>query len=307
MRVDPRHLGLVLAIVKHGTFNRAAEALGMSQPALSKSIALLERRLGEKIFERGARGSTLTEAGTIIARSAENVEQLISRVKQEIDAKAHRSQGPLWVGATPSMMLGIIPEAVTRLVKSGHHLNLSLVEDLDDKLTAALLHGKIDLLVGPVAGLHPGPAEIIEEALAEEPFQIGVPVGHPLAGKKSLKLADLIDEAWVLPAPGSSFYRTVEAMFIATGTPWPQNVIATNSLVALERLVATAGGIAILTPAQLFTRPSSIIAIPVEGAPVRAIGVRRLKGIRLPALADLFLAELRQIFDALGRRSSSLG
>ena len=79
MNIDPRHLTLVLAVTRHGSFNRAAEALGISQPALSKSIALLERRISAKVFERGPR-LDVDACGT--SRGA-------SRRKSRASARAH--------------------------------------------------------------------------------------------------------------------------------------------------------------------------------------------------------------------------
>src|SRR5262249_44071374 len=148
-------LTAVLTIVRHGTFHRAADALGVSQPALSKTISLLERRIGYKVFERGARGVKLTEIGQIVVRRAEQLDLLLARMREELSLFSQHREGPLVVGTTPSMMLGLVPEALARLGVSHPNLVVRLVEALDDQLTPALERGEIDLLVGPVLGLHP--------------------------------------------------------------------------------------------------------------------------------------------------------
>lgn len=293
MGIDPRVLSLVLAIAEHGTFNRAAKALGISQPALSKKISLIERRLGAKLFERGARGSTLTEAGTVIVRSAHNLHNILERARKDIAAEPARPTGALVVGATPSMMLGLVPEALTRLAKQQQHLRITIVEGLDDQLTPALARGELDLLIGPLEPLHAAPDGLTQEKLADESFGVGLAPGHRLAGHKKLRLADLHEEPWILPTPGSSFHRTVEAMFMTAGLPWPSNFIQTNSLHTHEQLVLTTGRVALLTSAELVSRRTDIRVVSLEGAPVRTIGVRRQAGMLLPPLADRLLACLR--------------
>ena len=77
MAIDPRQLANLLAVAKHGSFNRAAAALGLSQPALSNSIRQLERRLGVSVLDRTSSGSTLNEFGNILIRQAQTVEALL--------------------------------------------------------------------------------------------------------------------------------------------------------------------------------------------------------------------------------------
>ena len=308
MAIDPRHLRLVLAVVEHGTFNQASKALGISQPALSKNIGLLEQRLGTKIFERGARGVTLTDAGQVIARSASNVHHILERTREEIAANRKAMSGPIVVGATPSMMLGLVPEALSHLARLEPHFKITIREGLDDQLTPALLMGEIDLLVGPLASLRTATEEyeVSQIELAREPFCIGFAPSHRLASAVEVHLAELADESWILPTQGSSFHRTVEALFIAAGIAWPTDVIETNSLHAHERLVVMTGRVAIVTRAQLVSRRTDIRAVPLVGAPLRPIGVRRRHGIVLPPLADRFLEQLRQVIST-SYDTSSLG
>jgi DNA-binding transcriptional LysR family regulator len=115
---------------------------------------LLERAIGAKVFERGARGSTLTPVGEIVARNARNVDCLLSRVHKEIQSHSVSVSGPITVGATPSMMLGLVPAALTRLSVEFPRMAVTLIEGLDGQLIPALERGEIDFLVGPLDGLH---------------------------------------------------------------------------------------------------------------------------------------------------------
>jgi DNA-binding transcriptional LysR family regulator len=295
MKIDPRHLNAVLAIVEHGTFSKAADALGVCQPALSKSISLLERRLGTKVFERSARGSTLTDAGRIVARRAESLDLLLTRVQEEIEAHARRLHGPLEIGATPSMMFGIVPEALARTAAAYPELVANIREGLDDELVPLLQRGEIDVLVGPVEGLHPAGADLDEIRLTEEPFVVGLPANHRLARKASVTLQDLTDEAWILPTPGSSFYRAIEAMFLVAGLSWPRNAITTNCLHMQERLIAKMGRIALLTPAHLMGKSREIATVALAGAPARGIGMKVRRNVRFGPATEEFVRQIRDV------------
>lgn len=300
MKLDPRHLRTVLAVVEHGSFNRAAEAMGVSQPAFSKSISLLERSIGAKVFERGARGSTLTAVGHVVARRAENLNQLLLRLDEEIEEAQQHREGPLIIGATPSLMLGLVPEALARLIEARPDISARIVEGLDDRMTSALSRGEIDLLVGPVKGLFPPLPEFVETEIAEDPYYVTLAPSHPLASVPALHLSDLKDERWILPNSGSTFYRGVEALFLAAGIPWPRNPLITNSLQMHARLIARAGYIGIATRAQLLTDDAMITAVPLADVPPRSIGVRRRALSFETPLSGEFLDHLRAASRDLG-------
>lgn len=300
MRIDPRHLNAVRAIVEHGTFSRAADALGVSQPALSKSISLLERRLGARLFERSARGSTLTEAGQVVARHAAGLDMLLVRLQEEVAARSERRDGPLNIGATPSMMFGLVPEALTRTLAANPRLIVNIREDLDDALYPLLRRGDIDLLVTPLEDSQPVSADLVEIRFANEPVFVVLPAGHALSEAKRLRLADLRDEAWILPTAGGSFHRLAQALFIHAEVRWPQNAIGTNRLHVYPRLVIETGRVAIATAAQLLGAPDSIVAVPLAGAPRRPLGIKYRHGVKLPPAAEEFIGKLREVAADLG-------
>jgi len=93
--VDPRHLANLLSIAKHGSFNRAAAARGISQPALSNSIAQLERRLGVQVLDRTRRGSELNEYGKILVRNAAVIDSVLQHTVDEVRLKRLGVEGPL--------------------------------------------------------------------------------------------------------------------------------------------------------------------------------------------------------------------
>lgn len=305
MNIDPRHLTLVLAVTRHGSFNRAAEALGISQPALSKSIALLERRIGAKVFERGPHGSTLTPVGQVVALRGENLEHLLRRMSNEVVKATRQEAGSLVIGATPSTMLGLVPDAVIQLIERFPSIKVTVIEGLDDRLSPRLSNGEIDLLVGPIFGLERSDSVIAETPIAEDQFFVTLPRGHPKAKALSLSVADLLDERWLLPNPGSTFYRSIESVFITAGVPWPQNSISSNSIYIHAKMVASAGFVGIATSAQLIDRDYSIALVPLSGMQPRVLGVRKIANYAHSDMVKAFEDCLFQTASQLGLAPSA--
>lgn len=173
MDYDPRHLRALLGVVEHGSFNQAATALGLTQPAISKGIAALERATGAPLFVRGIRGASLTKAGQVVDRVARRTLALLQNAKDEVAALARGSAGRLRIGATPSAMLGGVPVACANLGKANGPMELTICEGLDDELLPALEGGEIDLLIGPVGDGYHSDAHITEAVLLHERVSIG--------------------------------------------------------------------------------------------------------------------------------------
>lgn len=306
MIVDPRHFRILLAVIEHGTFNRAATALSLSQPAISKAIAQLERSLGAKLFERGKHGAKPTTAGLIAARAATNIDWAIRHAKAEIRASAEHLAGPLVIGATPSMTLGLVPRALGLLAKACPDAAIVVNEGLDHLLLGALERGKIELLVGPVGSLRPSGDWIVEIPLVREPFLLGLPHGHRLSGRAELAIGELSDEAWILPSEGSSFHRIVEAMFLACGKQLPLNAIHSDSLAMQEQLVVGTGRLCLVTPAQFLYRPAPFKIVRLANPPDRWIGIRHRADVTLSPLAERLLAGLRDLAQDVEREFTAI-
>jgi molybdate transport repressor ModE-like protein len=307
MRVDPRHLRIALAVADHGTFNRAAAALGISQPALSKNIAQLERVLGTRLFDRGKRGTVLTEAGHILVRCAQNVESVIVRSQEEIRANANGVHGPLSIGVVPSMMLGLLPQALGLLSRSHREVALTVIEGLDGALLSALRRGDIELLLGPLEPSRAPDPDLVELPLGSVSFFIGVPRGHRLSGEAALGISELADEPWILPTRGSSFYRLVEALFLSAGASMPENAIATNSLPLQIKLVPITKRLCVLTQAHGVGHHLPFNIVPLVNAPIRVIGIRHLAQLTLSPLAKALVHHLQSAVNDLRRLGWSPG
>jgi molybdate transport repressor ModE-like protein len=295
MELDLKHLRNLLAIARHGSFSRAAATLKMSQPALSNSIVQLERRLGDRVLERGRHGAQLTELGHVLTRHAELMEVGLNRALEEIRTHERAGIGPLLIGVTPIAAAQLVPQALRLLRQEIPNLSASVLELSFADAMPALLKGQIDLMVGPV-GVYAKVDGVEEERLTTDPFAIIVRSGHPLGRRKSISLRELADAAWVLPNDQSAFHHQLEALFIVAGVAWPAHAILTNSMVALKAMVVHGDGIAIM-PRQLvgLERKAGLLHCIelVEAGAARALGLSKARDRKLPPVAQRFVDIIR--------------
>jgi len=170
--IDPRHLLHVRAIAQAKSFAKASLEIGLSQPALSKSIAVLERRLGVKVFDRSRTGAVLNDAGHILLRNAEGLVDMLERTADEVQLAAKSMQGPLTLGVTSGLVPRFLPDVLNKIHEEETGFNLSITERTLPELIAELEAGKLDIAVGPVLGKYQMPRDIEEEPLFNDPFNI---------------------------------------------------------------------------------------------------------------------------------------
>lgn len=296
MAVDPRLIMQFQAVAECGSITRAAETIGISQPALSNGIASLERSLGAKLLHRTRHGSKLTELGVAVSRSATVLNSLLTTMIDEVKAKAAGVSNVLSIGATPVAAATLLPEAVARLATNIPDLTVSVFEGADDQLLELLLKGKIELSVGPI-GVDAVPSLVVEDSLFADPFVLAVRPGHRLSAHSEIGLAELTKEKWILPDHGSAYRRQIEAIFLTSGVPVPHNSINTNSRVMTEELLVRTDRVTILSH-RLTSRSNGIkfksIKLLGSGAP-RLIGTKRLGGVPPSRAAEGLLHTLREI------------
>jgi len=303
MKIDPRQLANLMSIAQHGSFNRAAAARGISQPALSNSIAQLERRLGVQVLSRTRRGSELTDMGKILLRGAETIDAVLMQAAEEVRLKRLGVEGPLRVGVVPSVTLKLMPAVFAVLLKRHPAVEITFTEALDDQLLPSLRAGQLDLVVGPLAGVFPAPDDIAEDPLFDDPFSIGVGPGHALASRSSLTLGELRDASWVLPLPGNNYRRHIEALFMTAGVPWPSNCFITSSLTLVESIVAQTDRVTIITELQSIVQNTwRLRSIPLKGGGKRTIGIKWRKAAKPSFIAANFIKIVHEVVESLVNR-----
>src|SRR5688500_9620234 len=200
--VDPRRVLTFREVARLGSFSRAAEALSLTQPAVSQQVAALERQAGTRLLVRGPGGLTLTPAGELLLAHADVVAdrlQLASGQLGELSAHAARE---LRIGAFPSALATRVPRALARLTEERPQVKADVGEGTTDELVERVRSGALHVAVcfqdASVPRREHEGAERID--LGDEPFMALLPPGHRLAGAGPVRLRDLAEETWVAPS-----------------------------------------------------------------------------------------------------------
>jgi len=255
--LELRHLHYFLAIAGEMHFGRAARRLGIAQPPLSQQIRALEKVLGVELIDRSQRRITLTAAGRALAERAPAVLEAAAGLREQVQLAAQGKLGLLRIGVGASAALSVVPEMIARF----RALHPEVAVRLDDSPNAPhaerLRQRLIDIAVlrGPVR-LEGVRAEIIRD----EPLVAVLPESHPLARRRTLRLAELADLPFVhFPRDQSSpdFYDELHAAFARAGFI-PRIVEYATEWPTVAGLVALGAGVAVA--------PESVAVMPRTGA-----------------------------------------
>lgn len=250
----------VLAEEKH--FGRAARRLSLSQPPLSLAIRQLEAELGARLFERNSRNVSLTAAGLALQREATLLLRRAEETRGLVKAVAEGQRGQLRLAFGGSMLYRGLPRIVERFRAAAPSTELRLRELNSAEQVEALYRDEIDL--GFIHG-RATPAGLEGFRYHSEPFVACVPAGHPCARAKTLQLARLRDEDFVLFAQAASpdYYQSIIATCLSAGfTPKVRHEVRHwTSVVA-----CVAGGMGVaLVPRSLKTfRVDGVAFVPIR-------------------------------------------
>lgn len=281
-----------------GGMGRAAELLGLSQPALSKAIARLERQAGTPLLRRLPRGVELTDAGRALYEraclAAVNLEDGVQMARDIGQGHA----GLLRLGMTPATSHFTLGALFPRLRQERPASVLKLLTAFGDELFEALLQQKLNLAVGPVPRQIPDGLHC--EALYEEGFSLVHNRSHPLARREHVSPQDLEDCEAAAPGIHEVARQTAEQAMRELGLRPPRVVVEANSLAAVLCAVSTCPLITIIpnsTPAH--TLPDNLVVRPIPlpdlrrqvgvftgPAPLSSIGERALTLLKMHAAAQ---------------------
>ena len=233
--MDPRDLAYFEAIAETGHLGRAAERLGRTQPALTKSVQRLEAAIGADLIQRTGRGIALTEAGQVLLERARQIRAALDDTVREVGDFAAGLAGHIRLGAGATMAEYLLPGVCSALIAVAPKVTVEIRIGMSDVLRAALRAGELDVLVGPV--LVGEEQEFSTDVFGTDEVVVVAPRGHPLCGRPAT-LNDLAAYRWVLPTRAVAMRQWLDKVFEAQGLMGPQVQIETNSILLLPRLIA---------------------------------------------------------------------
>jgi DNA-binding transcriptional LysR family regulator len=283
--MDPRRLLTFREVAHQASFSRAGEALALTQPAVSQQVAALERQLGVKLLERGPGGPTPTAAGALLLAHADAVADRLSQAGEQIAELVDVERETLRVGAFPSALATVIPDAIVRLRASRPDVQVEAVEASGDELGRMVADGTLHAAVCFQDAAQPPrrPDGTERHELGTEAMLAVTATDHPLAGRERVAVRELADDTWTAPSREGIVHRTcVEAGF------QPRIAFVTRDVLAARGLVAS--GLAVtLMPELLASGLPGVAMAPLDGPqPVRSLyALIPAAGVRPAALAFL--------------------
>ncbi len=270
--MDLRLLRYFMACVENKTMHAAAEAVHVSQPALSKAIHSLEAQLGVPLLDRRPRGVEPTRFGETLFRYAKLIDSEVRRAVAEIDAMRGLTRGTIVIGVIPTMS-AVMADVARIVMETLPGLRLKLKIAFSAELTAALLDGELDtaLLLLPANN---DPLGLAFEPLVQTGPRVATRSGHPLVGRKDLSLADLAGFPWLIPDYPPSHREIINRAFLDAGVPPPQSAIDVSTVILFDSVVQNTDLITVVPSTLLSTRPTNLVALEVDFAfPPEQVGL----------------------------------
>ena len=266
-------LRMFVAVVEHQGFSRAAEALHVTQPAVSKAVRELESQLGLPLLERGGargRGVVLTDHGQSLHRHARAIFALERTAMDDIRERVELRRGALRVGASTTVAGHWLPPHVARFVRRFPGAGFELQVGNTAGIGHAIAEGRID--VAFVEGVVDDPG-IVATPWREEPLQVVVAAGATLGAKRRASVAELSRQPWLLREAGSGTRQVARRLLRQRGIR-PARLIEVGSNEAIARAAAEGAGVALL--------PAIVVRDLVAMGRVRVVGLGGDPGIRRP-------------------------
>jgi LysR family cyn operon transcriptional activator len=293
--MELRHLRYFVALADCLSFTRAAERVHVTQSTLSHQIRQLEEEIGQTLFERIGRKVVTTEAGELFlgfaTRALREVDQGIAMLKPD----AGGLTGKVRIGATHTFNIGLIPECVALFLARHPTVQVRVDELSADEIGTRLHAGELDL---GIAYRPNGPTDLWFEPLYNEEMVLVVAEGHPLAGRKRIRMVELHQRRLVLMSDYFATRTLLEECFKASGAE-PVVVAEMSTIAPMLGLVQRTQIGSIVATNAIPAGMTGLKLIPLESpTPVRTPGILWRLGGRQPAPVQSFAVILRKI--ALG-------
>jgi DNA-binding transcriptional LysR family regulator len=303
-RLKLRDLRLLDAVVRSRSMAKAAIEFNISQPAVSKAIAELERVLGVRLVDRSRQGVEPTEYGSALLDCGVAVLDDLRQGVKKINFLADPTAGEVRIGCHPFIAPSFVTAAVDRVSQRYprvvFHLAIAEVSTLYHELSER----NVDLLItrrwGPIAD-----KRLDFEFLFDESFVVVAGAQNPWVRRRKVALAELVNDPWVLPPPESGFGAAVMEAFRSCGLDYPRTTVVALPQEVRVSLLAT-GHFLTIFPVSILrfpTKRTELKILPVElpMAPVLN-GIVTLNNRMLSPVARLFIEHARNLAKPVAKR-----
>jgi DNA-binding transcriptional LysR family regulator len=296
-RLKLHDVRVLMSVVEAGSMAKAAQRLGTSQPAISRSVADLEHTLGVRLLERSAWGVAPTQYGEAIMRRGVAVFDELRAGVKDIEFLADPTAGELRIACPEAIASGPVLAVINRLTRRHPRIVFHVMTGTAPYIRRALMERTVEVAIMRVMGRVD--QEVLRvETLFDDDLVVAAGARNPLTRRRRIALTELAQEKWVM-SPDESFNTALAAeAFRAQGMEPPPATVVTSSLSLRNRLLVTGGfltfihGFALAVPNKYPTIRRLPVALPTARRPIAIITLKK----RVPSpLAETFTASIRSI------------
>ncbi len=252
MKIDPEHLMILAAVVDGGGVVEGAVSVGKSQPSVSRSLALLEARIGEPLFDRSRRPLKPTELCEILAAQGRRVLEAQRAATETLDRHRSGKAGVLRVGGSPFFMDGVVAPRIAEFQMQNPEVRIEQRYGYWSEIMPLLIDRALDAAILPVHRAS-APTGLRLIRLLPGRNVIACRSGHPLLRKRSFALPDIGAYPWVAPPAGSPLYNDLKSVVAAIGLTDLRITFSGGSLNAVMSMVAASDALTVLPYSVVFS------------------------------------------------------
>ena len=236
MKIGLRDMDYFAVVAEHCHVGRAADALGLSQPALSRSLRRLEESMDTKLLTRTPKGVQLTSVGRAFLSHVQRLRLSLDDISKEVEDLTKGRAGQLRVGANSHAIEHLLPAVIGSVLNTAPKVSIKVIAGSNDVLVPALRSGAVDLIISGF--VTPVESDTVQVRLWDDDYYVYTSANHRLATRKRLKVADVAEERWAMP-PDAPPTLWLCRTFQDHGFAPPQLSLETSSLALRLRAIAS--------------------------------------------------------------------
>jgi DNA-binding transcriptional LysR family regulator len=291
--MELRDLEYFVVVAEHGHLGRAAEQLGLGQPALSKSLRRLEDVLEVRLFRRNATGMELTAEGSLLLERSRELRHSLRNVAREVSELSQGHAGHIKIGVGPNAHDALLIAAIAELLRTEPRITMQVIVSDQDEIVPALRSGEVDIVVN-IVHLKP-PEGVAFIPLREDECVAACARHHRLAGRPQVPLSELSSERWALGEPGLPTNEMLHQIMRDNRMEPPRIALRTRTL-PLRLEAAASSDLLVYTSRAMAEQFGRLQVLPVkELCWLRSAGVLHRKEPYLSAALRRFIEILTRI------------
>ncbi len=301
MKIDEKHLVQLAAVVEAGGVTEGAHLLGMSQPAVSRTLSTLEKRLGEPLFQPGRRPLVPTIIGQQLAAHGKVILEAGRKASESVIQFRAGSAGTVRIGGVPFFMDAFISRMIGQFQVQEPDIRVDQSYGNLPDIQSRLLSGQLDLAICPLGVVEAGSKLDFTEILPGRNV-LAARTRHPIFKKKSVTRNDLLRYPWISPLPGSPLLSDLHSILLSIGMTEVNVRYSGGSLMSVLNYLEETDAFTVLPQSVLFAfRQSKLFkTVPMKiPQPDRSLGILRLKGAPSLPASDKLVKFIGAGFDDL--------